>query len=227
VLSGRHLPPLRIVSNINVTPFNQLYECLCPGRLHFLHELQGLSYCVSHCFLLLFHLVPFAIAACVICYMCHNLFLPGRLCCLRELWLCCASEACLDGGLLALGFLPCLSTPCKGELVTAAVLSAMILHSHPSILQSYILCCCCCYFSGRLRCLRELELCCASQACLDGGLLALGFLPRLSSLSVSFDIHPASPCCLSELPAGLASLKLGSMWLEGLPQQLSELTGGY
>jgi hypothetical protein len=79
--------------------------------------------------------------------------------------------------------------------------------------------------TGRLRCLRELELCCASQACLDGGLLALSFLPRLTSLSVSLDIHPASPCCLSELPTGLASLKLGSMWLEGLPQQLSELTG--
>lgn len=71
-----------------------------------------------------------------------------------------------------------------------------------------------------------LELCCASQACLDGGLLALGFLPRLTSLSVSLDIHPASPAALSELPAGLASLKLGSMWLEGLSEQLGELTGG-
>ncbi|WIA17802.1 hypothetical protein OEZ85_009314 [Tetradesmus obliquus] len=77
---------------------------------------------------------------------------------------------------------------------------------------------------GRLRCLAALELCCASQACLDGGLLALGFLPRLTSLSVSLDIHPASPAALSELPAGLASLKLGSMWLEGLSAQLGDLT---
>lgn len=79
--------------------------------------------------------------------------------------------------------------------------------------------------TGRLRHLYELELSSASQACLDGGLLALSFLPCLASLSVSLDIHPASPCCLNELPTGLHSLQLGSMWLEALPRQITELTG--
>lgn len=57
--------------------------------------------------------------------------------------------------------------------------------------------------------------------------MALGFLPMLRVLSVSLDIPPASPSSLTDLPVGLVSLKLGGMWLEQLPQQMTELSGGH
>eukprot|EP00775_Hariotina_reticulata_P010242 gene10242-10400_t len=78
---------------------------------------------------------------------------------------------------------------------------------------------------GRLRHLHDLDLSLASVACLDGGLMALGFLPTLRVLSVSLDIPPASPSSLTDLPIGLVSLKLGGMWLDQLPQQMTELSG--
>lgn len=78
---------------------------------------------------------------------------------------------------------------------------------------------------ARLRSLSALELAGASQACLDGGLLALSFTPSLRALRVALDIAPASPLLLGELPLGLHSLSLAGMWLEELPRQLTALTG--
>ena len=79
--------------------------------------------------------------------------------------------------------------------------------------------------TARLRHLQSLELSSANQACLDGGMLALCFLPQLTSLCVSLDIPPAFPMALSDLPATLHSLRLGAMWLEDMPQQLADCLG--
>lgn len=55
--------------------------------------------------------------------------------------------------------------------------------------------------------------------------MALGFLPCLRHLAVTLDIHSASPWCLNDLPTGLVSLRLGGVWLEQLPEFMTELTG--
>jgi hypothetical protein len=182
---------------------------------------------------------PHASPSLSVCLLCICTAAPysaasGRLRCLRELELCCASQACLEHQLplcVLVALVHCSHNLLPGLLhsiphrITPHQRPSSSLTPHPVHICTHYCTLPLTSSSGRLRCLRELELCCASQACLDGGLLALSFLPRLTSLSVSLDIHPASPACLSELPTGLASLKLGSMWLEGLPQQLSELTG--
>lgn len=79
--------------------------------------------------------------------------------------------------------------------------------------------------TARLRQLETLELSSASQACLDGGMLALCFLPQLTSLWVSLDIPPAFPMTLNDLPSTLHSLRLGAMWLEEMPQQIADCVG--
>lgn len=79
--------------------------------------------------------------------------------------------------------------------------------------------------AARLRHLESLELSSASQACLDGGMLALCFLPQLHSLSVSLDIPPAFPMALNDLPSTLQSLRLGAMWLDEMPQQIADCVG--
>jgi hypothetical protein len=70
-------------------------------------------------------------------------------------------------------------------------------------------------------------LCSASPACLDSGLLALCFLPRVASLAVELDIPPALPSALADLPTTLQSLSLAGMWLAAVPHQLTECAGAW
>ena len=79
---------------------------------------------------------------------------------------------------------------------------------------------------GLLRSLQSLQVTAAAPSVLGSGLLQLAFLPRLMRLVVALDIPPACPERLRDLPTALQHLSLANTWLEALPSQLNDLTGG-
>jgi hypothetical protein len=80
--------------------------------------------------------------------------------------------------------------------------------------------------AGHLKQLRQLELLRASPSVTEA-LFPLQFLPHLTSLTLSLDIPGAYPAPLSEVPPQLRELVLGNMWLQQLPADMADLTGGW